>query len=301
MAINYNRHDIFFADRQAAGDKAVIVDVTAAQPEYFDTLGVKIVEGRNFTTADGPKTPNVAIVNQAFARKFWPHDTAVGKRFHRRAIDGPEVQIVGVSADYKVSTPGEPATPYVHYAEAQRPSTGEVILARTRGDPTELLAAMRRELLALEPNAVFLDNQTMGAQVETTLMPARLAATAVGIVGVVAMALAAIGLYGVIAYSVARRTREIGIRMALGAEPTSVLGLIMRQGFGVVLVGAAVGALVAAGAARAIAGTLYLVSAADPFAWMAATGLLLAASVAANLVPAARASRVAPSVALRTD
>ena len=240
----------------------------------------------------------MVIVNQAFARKYWPKESAVGKRFRLRGVDGPEVQVVGVSADYKVNTVGEPSTPYMHYDEAQRPDTGEVVFARTRGDAQQTLAAIRREMLALEPNVVFLDNQTMESQVDATLMPARLSAMAVGLVGLVAMVLAAVGLYGVIAYSVARRTREIGIRMALGAAPGSVLGLIMRQGLAVTGIGAGAGLLLAAAAAKAIAGTLYTVSAADPIAWVGSMAVLVFVSVLANAIPARRASCVDPSVAL---
>ena len=299
FAMNFNRNLIFFPDRQSAGDKATSIDATAAAPEYFETIGVPLVDGRNFTSADGPASPKVAIVNEAFARKYWPNASAVGKRFRVRGIDGPEYEIVGVSADYKVSTVGEGATPYIHYAEAQRRDTGEVIIARTRGNADQILAAIGRELIAIEPNVVFLDNQTMDAQVDATLLPARYAARSVTAVGIVAMLLAAIGLYGVIAYSVARRTKEIGIRMALGAEPRSVLALVMRQGLGLTAAGVAFGVLLAAVAANLLSGALYGVSAADPFVWATSLSMLVAIAAIANAVPAIRASRVAPYEALK--
>jgi predicted permease len=301
FALNFSRNLIVFPDRQSPGDQAVAIDRAAVDPDYFATLGVPLVEGRNFTTADTPRSPRVAIVNEAFARKYWPKESAVGKRFRLRNFSGTEVQIVGVSADYKVNTVGEIATPYIHYAESQIPSTGEVIFARTRVDPAQTLAAIRREMVALEPDVVFLDNQTMDAQVDANLMPARLSAFAVSLVGLVAMALAAVGLYGVIAYAVVRRTREIGIRMALGARPGAVLGLVMRQGLTMTVAGAAVGLLLSFAAARAISGALYNVSAADPVAWAGSLAILLLVSVLANAVPARRASRVDPSTALRTE
>ena len=201
----------------------------------------------------------------------------------------------------KVSTIGEATTPYIHYAVSQRPLSGEEIVARTRGDAGALLNAMRRELTALEPNVIFLDNQTMEAQVAATLLPAKIGAMSVSAVGVVAMLLASIGLYGVIAYSVARRTREIGIRMALGAKPSAVIGLVMRQGLGLAAVGVAAGTLLALGAAKAVAGALYGVSFVDPLAWSAAVVTLFVVSALANLVPARRASIVDPSSALRSD
>ncbi|MGE5244822.1 MAG: ABC transporter permease [Betaproteobacteria bacterium] len=301
LALNFSRNMVVFPDRQSPGDKAIAIDNTAVGDGYFETLGVPIVDGRNFNTADTPKSPRVAIVNEAFARKYWPKERAIGKRFRLRTLDGREVEIVGVSADYKINTVGEGATPYIHYCERQRPNTGEVIFARTRGDAEQMLAAIRRELAALDPNVVFIDNQTMDAQVDATLMPARLSALAVSVVGLVAMVLAAVGLYGVIAYSVARRTREIGIRMALGAEPGSVLGLIMRQGLSVTAAGAAVGLLLAFAAAKAVAGALYTVGPADPVAWGVSIAVLLLVSALANAVPARRAARIQPSVALRTE
>jgi ABC-type antimicrobial peptide transport system permease subunit len=158
---------------------------------------------------------------------------------------------------------------------------------------------MRREVVALEPNTVFLDSQTMAAQVNAALLPARVAAQTLVLVGIVATLLAAVGLYGVVAYTVGRRTREIGIRMALGAAPGGVLGMVMRQGLGLGSAGAALGLLLAWVAARAIAATLYGVGALDPAAWAGAVAVLLASASLANYIPARRAARVDPSVALR--
>jgi predicted permease len=299
LSVNFSRNTVAWPDSPAT--KPMPIDTTSVSAEYFETLGVPIVEGRNFNSGDTPNSPRVAIVNQAFARRFWPNQSALGKRFRLRTIDGPEVQIVGIVADYKVNTVGEPSTPYIHYDEIQRPQTGEVILARARTNPQQLVAAIRREMVALEPNVVFLDSQTMDSQVDYTLMPARLSAFAVGIVGVVAVVLAAVGLYGVIAYSVSRRTREIGVRVALGATPRAILGLILRQGLIVVGTGLAIGLLLALAAAKGIAAALYLVSPADPISWLASITLLLAVSLLANLIPARRALRIHPQIALRSE
>ncbi len=282
-------------------DKGVVVDVARVSAEYFATLGVSILQGRNFSPTDTPDSPGVAIINEAMARKYWPNQNPLGQRFRATTYTVREYQVVGVSADYKVSTVGENATPYVHYAVSQRPDNGEEIIARTRGDASALLAAMRRELLALEPNVLFLDNQTMSTQVAATLLPAKAGAIGVSAVGVVAMLLASIGLYGVIAYSVARRTREIGIRMALGANRSAVVGLVMRQGLGIAAVGVAIGTLLSLGAAKAVAGALYGVSFVDPVAWLTATATLLTVATLANVIPARRASVVNPSIALRSE
>ena len=301
LSINYNRNVIVLPDRQGPNDRGTTIDVARVSAEYFPTLGIAILQGRNFQASDTPTSPNVAIVNEAFARRYWPNDSAVGKRLRQRDFTGPEYEIVGVSADYKVSTIGEATTPYIHYAVSQRPDKGEEIVARTRGDAGALLAAMRRELLSIEPNVVFLDNETMQAQVETVLLPAKAGAMTVAIVGVVAMLLASIGLYGVIAYSVARRTREIGIRMALGARPAEVVALVMRQGMTIAAAGVGAGAILALGAAKAVEGLLYRVGFADPVAWSAAIAILIAVAALANLVPARRAAVVDPSIALRSN
>ena len=301
LAINFNRNNIFFAGRQAPGDHGIPVSATWISDTYFATLGVPLLRGRNFTTADTPSAPNVAIVTEAFARRYWPDTEVLGTRFRTRGPDGPEFEVVGVVADYKVETIGEAPRPYIHYPLRQRAFTGDVLLARSALDPEALLAAIRREILTLEPATVILESQTMERQVDATLLPARLAAQTIGLVGAVATALAAIGLYGVIAYTVARRTREIGIRMALGAAPEAVLRMVMRQGLVIIGAGLLVGAALAAIAARAIASGLYGVSAADFTAWATATMVLIAAAGLANFVPARRAARVDPSIALRIE
>ena len=301
FSINYNRNGIFLPDRQGPDDKGLVIDVARVSPEYFATLGVPIVQGRNFASVDTPTSPGVAIVNEALARKYWPGQDPLGKRFRVTTYDGPEFEVVGVSADYKVSTVGETSTPYIHYAVSQRLGNGEEIIARTRGDAGALVAAMRRELTALEPNVLFLDNQTMDAQVAATLLPAKAGAISVSAVGVVAMLLASIGLYGVIAYAVARRTREIGIRMALGAKPRRWSAWSCGRASALAAVGVAVGSLLALGAAKAVAGALYGVSFVDPVAWSAAIVMLLTVSTLANVIPARRASVVDPSSALRSE
>jgi predicted permease len=301
LAINYNRNNIFFPDRQTPGEEGVPVAATWVDDHYFGALGVRLLRGRNFNAADTRSSPRVAVVTDAFVERYWRGQDPVGRRFRLRTADGPEIEVVGVVSDYKVETVGEAPTPYIHYALGQRRSANEVILVRAATDPDAMVAAVRRELLALEPAIVFVETQTMRAQVDATLLPTRLIAQSIGVVGLVGTLLAAIGLYGAIAYSVARRTREIGIRVAIGATPGSVKRMILRQGLTVAGVGAVAGAVLAWIAARAIAAGLYGVGAADPIAWAAAFGVLLGASALANYVPARRAARLDPSVALRLE
>jgi predicted permease len=301
FSLNSNRWSIWIPERHQPGQQGETVEVTTVSPEYFDTIGVRIVQGRSFRGDERPDTPFVAVVNETFARHYWPGDSAVGKTFRSRNSDGPVFEIIGVAADHKVRTLTEAPTPFLHVARTQRPNSYTTIIARTRGDAASLLRDMRRELLALEPNLVFVENQTMEAEVGATLFPARASAWLVGGVGTIAMLLAAIGLYGVIAYSVARRTREMGIRIALGARPAAVLTLVLRQGLLVAAAGVTAGCLLAVIAARAIAGALYGVGAYDSISWVAAVVVLLTVSGLANLIPAWRAARVDPSIALRTE
>jgi predicted permease len=300
LAINYNRDTVFFPDRQQTSDRGTSVSATWADEHYLSTLGVPLLRGRNFTPDDKAGSPAVAIVTESFVRRFFPGTDGLGRRFRRKGLAGqPDIRIVGVVGDYKVETIGEAPTPYIQYALRQSPDTGTVLIARTTADTGALLASMRKIVLSLEPNAIFLDSQSMNAQVDTSLLPARIAAEAIVLVGVVAMLLAAIGLYGIVAYAVGRRTREIGIRMAVGAAPSEVLGMIMRQGLAVAAVGMLAGGALAFVAARAVASALYGITAADPGAWTAAIGVLLTSAALANYIPARRASRVDPSIALR--
>ena len=305
MQVNVSRWEVWVPGHHTPGEHGDVVEQTSVSPEYFKTMGVRILEGRSFTDDDRPDTPRVAIVNEAFARRYWPGESAIGKTLRSRASDGPSFEIVGVSANHKVVSVSEPPTPFLQVARSQRPSSYVAIVARTAGDANTLLREMRRRLLSLDTNLVFVENQTMASEVDATLFPARASAWLVTGVGLVAMLLAAIGLYGVIAYSVARRTREIGIRIALGARPAAVVGLVMRQGFAVAGAGLVVGCLlatpVAIFAVRTLPGGLNGITPADPAAWLSAIVILLIVSMLANLVPAWRASRVEPTVALRVE
>jgi hypothetical protein len=209
--------------------------------------------------------------------------------------------VVGVARDHKRHGVLEAPSPYIYYAAAQMPARYNFIVARTTGDADRLLNDMRRELLAMEPGLVFMVSNTMERNLGNSLMPARVGAMLAAGFGGLGTLLAAIGLYGVIAFSVARRTREIGVRMALGSKPGGVLSLVMRQGFTIVAVGLVVGSALAAGAASALSGLLYGISPFDPLAWGLALTAMVVAAALANFVPARRAMRVDPITALRTD
>jgi predicted permease len=277
-----------------------VISNVAVSPEYFSTLGIPILEGRGLTVDDREGSPFVAVINETMARRLWSDTSAVGKTF-RLAFNSRQYLVVGVVGNHKVHSVGERPTPYLHFAAAQQPSTYNTIVARTRGDATQLLSTMQRELLAMEPGLVFIRHETMEASMATSLLPERVGAMLAGGFGGLGTLLAAIGLYGVIAYSVARRTREIGIRIAIGATRSQVLSMVMRQGLTLALVGVAIGALLAAFAARLLSGVIYGIGAADAVAWIAAFGALFVASALANYLPARRATRIDPVTALRVD
>jgi len=204
-----------------------------------------------------------------------------------------------VSRDYKVRTAGEEPRPYVHLARRQDESTYASMLVRTGGSSQALVQAIRREVLALDPQVVLVEGTTLGDQVGVTLFPMRAGVGVFGAFGLLAVVLAAVGLYGLIAYAVARNTREIGIRMALGAGPAAVVGAVVGQGMRLVAAGVAAGLLFAAAGARMISGVLFGVNALDAVSYAGAAALVIGVGLAANLIPARRASRVDPITALR--
>ncbi len=203
---------------------------------YLETLGVPIVDGRGIAETDIAGSPAVVVINQTMARTFWPTASAVGHTLE--VLNGSQTRtyrIVGVNRDHKQHGVLEKPYAFVYFADSQRPNpTYKFIVARTSGGADALLAGMRRELLAMEPGLVFMGNSTMEQKLGVSLMPARVGALLATAFGGLGTLLAAIGLYGVIAFSVARRTREIGVRMAIGANPRDVLAMVMRQGFSIV-------------------------------------------------------------------
>jgi len=301
FTFNFSQQEMKIDSRTyVEGQRGESIENVAISPGYLATLGVRLLEGRDFAATDAEGTPGVAIVNETMARRFWPNQSALG---HTLTISstGRVHRVVGVNRDHKQHGVLERPAPFVYFAEAQRPSRYNFLVARTSGDAAGLVAAMRRELLALDGGVVFMSASTMEQHMAAALMPARVGALLATAFGALGTLLAAIGLYGVIAFSVARRTREIGVRMALGAEPGGVLSMVMRQGFTLVAVGLGVGALMAAGAANVLRGLLYGITPYDPWAWTAAIAAMVAAGALANAVPARRAMRVEPLTALRTE
>jgi len=301
FTLNFSQQEVKVDNRTyAEGQRGETIENVAVSPGYLATLGVRLVEGRDVGAADIDGAPGVAIVNATMARRYWPGESALGHTL-TIASTGRTFRVVGVNTDHKQHGVLERPAPFVYFAAAQRPSRYNFLVARTSGDATALVAAMRRELVALEPGLVVMDASTLTSHMAAALMPARVGAILATAFGALGTLLAAIGLYGVVAFSVARRTKEIGLRMALGAEPSAVMAMVMRQGLALVGAGLGAGAALAAGVAFLFRGLLYGVTPLDPVAWGAAALALLTAGALANAVPARRAMRVEPLTALRTD
>ncbi len=281
---------------------AAPIDAVTVGEDYFHATGIPILRGRAFDDKlDLEGAPSVAIVNETMAELYWSGRNPIGERVYRGGPDSPPTEIVGVSRDHKVRSLGEEPRPYIHFARSQDPSRSINMIARTSGPAESMLPAIRSEILAMEPEIVFTDEGTASEVVELTLLPTRLGARLLGAFGALALLLAAVGLYGVIAYAVNRRTHEVGLRMALGAEAPAVLKMILRQGMILAIVGVGIGAVLAALVARVLQALLYGVSLVDPISYGVAAVVLLAVALAANLIPAWRASRVSPMAALRYE
>lgn len=280
-------------------EKETIVDVVSAGAGYFEATGVPIVSGRAFTAADEAEQRRVAIVNETMARTFWPEGKALGARINVGGPTSPPHEVIGIARDHKVRSVGEAPRPYLHLPAG--PSRAVNLIVRTAMPAATLLPSLRRGVLELEPNIVFTEDVSASEIAATTMAPTRIGALVVGSFGLLALVLATVGLYGVISYSVSQRTREVGIRMAIGATRPQVLRLILSQGLRLAVIGAILGALGAAAAGQVLESMLYGVSALDPIALGGAAGALLLVAVAANLVPARAATKVDPLRALRAE
>ena len=289
---------------RARDDLGLRVDANRIAPRYFQTLGIPLFQGREFTDQDRVGSTPVAIINEKLARRLWPDESAVGKQLSVpfwNEPSRPPVEIIGVARDTKHRSLLADMPMLIYLPELQVYDGRATLVARTIGDPARLIPAIRGEVAALDKDLSLFGVKTMSQQIESTLWQQRTAAGLTGIFGLLALALAAVGIYGVIAHSVAQRTREIGIRMALGAGSRDVLRMIIRQGLALVLMGVAVGLAGAFALTRLMSSVLYGVSATDPVTFAIASGALVGVALVACWVPARRATKVDPIIALRCE
>ncbi|MHB1193889.1 MAG: ABC transporter permease [Longimicrobiales bacterium] len=273
------------------------VDNAHVSPSYFDVMEVDIVRGRAFTEADR-EGERVAVVSEAFVQRFYPGQDVVGSTIGD--ADDP-IRIVGVARDTKVRTLGEDPRPYVYEMHGQPGYFGAMYMVRGRASSAELLATARQILDEMDPDVVIFEAKTMEEHLALMLFPARMAALLLGVFGGLALVLSAIGIYGVVSYAVARRTRELGIRMSLGATARDVQVMAVGGGMRLVFVGGAIGVLLAGGVTWSISRFLYGISTTDLVTFAAIPVLLAGVALVAALVPARRASAVDPVTALRSD
>ncbi|MDP1568977.1 MAG: ABC transporter permease [Vicinamibacterales bacterium] len=299
LSPDINMTGISIRGHHAPGVDPPPIDSVRVGADYFTVVGVPIVEGRAFTPQEVAEERDVAIVNETMARRYWPGRSAVGEVIYPGGFERPAVEIVGVARDHKVRSVGEDPREYVHFPAPRSRTVGLVV--RTAAPASTALPMVRDALWALEPDIVFTEDGPAAEVAALTMAPTRIGAMVIGAFGALALVLAAMGLYGVIAYSVSLRTREVGIRMALGAERGQVLRLVLRQGGTLALAGIGIGVVASLGVGQVIGSLLYGVSGVDALAYGAAAGVLLLVALAANLGPALTASRVNPIRALRAD
>jgi predicted permease len=272
------------------------IDYNVVDEDYFRAMGISILEGRGFTQTDDEKAPGALVINQAFAQRFWPGQEPIGKRVRTGARDH---LVVGVVKTGKYFSIGEDPKAFMYLPMRQNYQGSVILHVRTAGDAESLTEAIRKEVRQLDETLPVSDLRTMNSALGFALLPARLGAAVVSAFAFLALFLASVGLYGVVAYFVSQGTRDIGIRMAIGASRADVLRLVLRQGMTTTLAGLAVGLAIAAAATRLMTSLLYGISATDPLSYLAATASLAAVSLLAALLPARRAAKVDPVVALR--
>jgi putative ABC transport system permease protein len=301
LSLNYSSSTIYIEGQPPASSSNLPLAIPLeASPNYFHTMGIP-VRGRDFREDENKTESRVALVNETFARRFFKGEEAIGKRFNFSGPDKPFWEIIGVVPDGKYNSLGEEQKIAFYRPLLRDYSTMVTVIARAGSQPESTLAAMRREVQQLDPTLPIFDAKTLAEHMNIPLFPARMAAGALGSFGVLALVLAAVGIYGVMSYVVAGRTREIGLRMALGAQTGNVRRLILRQGMTLAAIGASIGLLIAFGATRLLKSVLYGVDAMDPATFLGVTLLLGAVALLACWIPALRASRVDPMVALRAE
>jgi macrolide transport system ATP-binding/permease protein len=270
-------------------------------PGYFNAMNTRLLRGRDFTEYDDDKAARVAIINETFARRFWPGEDPLGKQFKLGGDESPKMQVIGVAQDGKYAGLNEGQWPFVYRPQWQYRVGAATMVVRAGADPQRVISLARRELQQLDPNLPIASARTLVERLSLALLPARIVASVLGGFGLVALLLAAIGIYGVMSYAVSKRTQEIGVRMALGAQRRDVLKLVMGQGMALTLIGVAIGLLAALGLTRLMKSVLFGVSATDPLTYVGVAALLTFVALLACYVPARRATKVDPMVALRCD
>jgi predicted permease len=269
-------------------------------PDFFEVVGISLVAGRGITRLDREGTEPVVVVNEAAVRRFWPGEDALGREIVAMR-SGLSHRVVGVAGDTKSQSLDDAPEPLFYFSHAQLPAANVRLVARGLPTPPEIAAALRRSVREVDTDLVIIAETTLDEQLSVVLFPARLAAGLLSVFGLLAMGLASIGLYGVVSFAVSRRTREVGIRMSLGADAGEVVGMVIRSAMGMVLVGAAIGLVTTLGLSRLLDWFLIGIGPYDLVTFAAVPLVLCSVALLAAFVPARRAARVNPVRALRCD
>ena len=272
---------------------------TGVSDGYFRAMGIPLIRGRLFDASDRDSTSATVIVSQAMARTYWPNQDPIGARLH--TMFGRPLEIVGVVGDIRHQDIRSAPTPAMYFPLSLYPTPNMYLVVRTAGDPLGALPAVRQALRAIDPAVPLTQVLTMEQLMAGSLAEQRMSATLVAIFALAALGLAVIGLYGVVSFGVARRLREIGIRLALGASPESVVGGVLAEGATLSLLGVALGIAGAVALGRVLSRMVFEVSPSDPPTLAVVSLLLVVVALAASLVPARRAMRVDPATALREE
>jgi putative ABC transport system permease protein len=285
-------------ETKPAVDEDISIDIVTVSPRFFETTGLPLLRGRDFRRIDTEKSAKVMIVNETMAKKFWPDTDPLGRTFY----DGDVTfEVVGIAHNTKYRDLREPArmTFYLPLAQSYRPRMN--LLVRTTGEPSGIAPAIQARLHTIEPALTVFETRTLFEHVGGSLYIERMESLLLTFFGILALTLTAIGLYGVVAYSVAQRTREVGIRMALGAQKRDVLKMILAQGVALVAWGTGIGLIACYWLSRLVSSQLYGVSALDPVTLASVVFLLIVVALVATYLPARRATKVDPLVALRYE
>jgi predicted permease len=287
---------------QSREDENMNPNIDGVGPQFFSTMGVPLVSGREFNDKDAAGAPRVAIVNETMARRYWGNDNPVGRRIGVAGSDPTAVEIVGVVRDIRSQQLREEAPRFVYLPYRQNEELTQLTYyVRASGDPSSIATSVRQTVQRLDPKIPLYDLKTMDVQVAESLFVERMVAALSVAFGALATVLAAIGLYGVMSYAVARRTREIGIRMALGAERRGVLWLVLKEVAVLAVLGVAGGLAAAFYLTRRVESQLFGIAPTDPLTLAAAVVMLLLVALLAGLIPARRATTIDPILALRTE
>ena len=290
-----------FEGRNIQSDQPPQVERIMVTPDYFHLLGISLLHGRAFTDLDTDKTAQVAVVNDAFVRTYWPNEDPLGKRFRSTRAGSPWITVVGVIASARTESLAEVDAPQVYLSLYQTPAKHLAIFLRGYLDASAIPPAVRQQVQALDPTLPVFGAQTLNDVLSSSLSVRRFSMEMIALFALTALLLAALGIYGVISYIVSERTHEIGIRLALGAQPGSVLRLVIGQGVKLALWGSGIGLVAAFALTRLMSSLLFGVSATDPLTFAVVAILLAATAIVACYIPARRATRVDPIVALHYE